>query len=270
MQAAHADGPMTIVLPRKEKLNTMMKSPNPGTQITEHMKYSFSLVLLFLLMGQLAIAGAEITGQVSAVGDGQVLTRIAPVSAGQPYPQAGDQVRLSVQIPGLDEPVDAGSGSVIRVDNNTVTIRVVKDNVPIGARAIIKATGNFSASPSISGKPVKPGVPVSGRTVKNGQSRSADVGSRPIPNVIGLNVNEAKTELRRVFALASVIKGKSTRLPGQAGLVYMQSPKPGTPSRRMQSVVITIYVDEETERRIRRCKRDWLLAPKRTQYSCDK
>lgn len=102
-----------------------------------------------------AYAAETINGKITAVGNGQVIVEISDPATGQAYPVKGDKVTFFVEIVGLDELIDSGSGVVANADGKTITVTETDQSPPLEAIVKILATGIFQSRIQ---KPVEPAI----------------------------------------------------------------------------------------------------------------
>jgi len=139
-------------------------------------------VVCVFLFSELS-ASEIIDGNITAVGNGQIVVDILSPSAGQAYPAKGDKVTFWVEIIGLDQRVDAGGGVVSSVDGKTVTVKGSGKPPPLEASAQIAATGTFNTSirePDFS-------APDDGASVSPAQSQTTQAVLPPEPQQIPLD-----------------------------------------------------------------------------------
>lgn len=110
------------------------------------MRFVIQTIVFYLFtMAAIVSAASNISGTVSAMGNGEVVVEIVKGTAKNVVPATGDKVEFTLEIPGLDIPAEAGKGEVIRVEDKMVTIRVTEGTPSFEAKATIQATGKPAA-----------------------------------------------------------------------------------------------------------------------------
>jgi hypothetical protein len=104
------------------------------------------IVLQFLTMFSVGWAATEIKGTVRAVGKGEAVVEIGKGSPKTVMPSGGDHVQFMLKIADLDIQTKSGTGSVVRVDGQRITVRVADGKPAVGHEATIQATGKPSSS----------------------------------------------------------------------------------------------------------------------------
>lgn len=104
-----------------------------------------TISLSFLLLIGTSVFAETLNGVVTGLNNNEVLVKLN-ATAGKAAPKAGDTASFMLTMDGLE--MDAGSGTVLRVDNDRVWIKVTEGNPDIDMQVAIEASAEASTKMS--------------------------------------------------------------------------------------------------------------------------
>ncbi len=150
------------------------------------------------------------SGRISTVADRMITITLTSKTR----PTVGDQARIYVVIPGLDQKADVATATVTKVTTAEIEASIVS------ATGAVKVGQQVEFLKSTATKTPKPGT---------------------IPNLVGLSAEQAKTQLAALNLKATFQVGDPAPSADREFTVAQQRPAAGAPVADSQTITVTLF-----------------------------